>query len=419
MITRTRAPASVAGLIHASAARFRSETTGTGDAAEMLRPEYQTALRLQQTQGNRVARQVLQRQAGWTGKDVASGGATSDAPNITAPAAGGWNQGLQTIGSVTRVPVEGLTQGNRSASAMGETQESAQQRAIVLIPPNLDPTLTQVDVFLHLHGHGVGYRQRKTGKGAGLRAGSVRDVDMDRFAQQIEASGRPVVGVLPQGTSLASFGSGAGGSFADTDAYLNEVFAKVKAMGLLPPDAAPGRVILSGHSGAGNPLSEMMAAGNLPSGLREVILWDAINGPNEFKQVKNWVLAQMAAARDQTVLRGAMAAVVGLDPAAAQQDFLQNQSLRFRAFHTGPANARPDTRLAREGGTYASRHAALRQAITKWLNDPANVLALGGVGSPLWNLLKDNFRVEARPGVSHEQLMGQGDKLKDELAALP
>jgi hypothetical protein len=386
-----------------------------------LNPGQQTALRLQQTQGNRVVSRLLQRQAGWTGKDVATRGATSEALGIKKPSSWGWNRGEQVVGAVTRIPVDGLTQGNSQPSPVGGTQETAQQRAIVLVPPGLDPTLTQVDVFLHLHGHGVGYRQRSTDNGPGLRAGSVRDVDMDRFAQQIEASGKPVVGVLPQGTGLSAFGAGPGGSFANTDAYLAEVFAKVKAMGMgyLPPDAVPGRVILSGHSGAGNPLSEMMAAGNLPSGLREVILWDAINGPNEYKKISTWVLGQMADARDRVVLEGVMAAVVGLDPALAQQDFLKNRSLRFRAFHTGSASAKPDTRLAKNGGTYASRHAALRQAITKWLNDPINAAALGGVGSPLWTLLQDNFRVEARPGVGHEQLMGQGDKLKDELMALP
>lgn len=377
-------------------------------------------LHLQRLAGNsQVTRLLIQRAGGWSGQDVAGRGATSAALGSPKPAGWGWNAGEHAVGGMRRIPVDGLTQGNSHPSPMAETGETAQQRAILLVPDNLDPTLTQVEIFLHLHGHGVGFRQRQRDGGAGKSVGSVRDVDLDRFEQQIQASGRTMVGVLPQGTGLSSFGAGPGGSFTDTDAYLREIFDRAKTLGALPPDIQPGRVVLSGHSGAGNPLSEMMKHDTLPSGLKEVILWDAINGPGEYSKIEKWVLTQMDNARAALPLVSAMALVVGADPAAAQQDYLASRALRFRGYHTGPDNAKPDTSLAKDGGTYASRYAALKQAIEKWLNHKANAAALGGAGAPLWNLMKDNFQIIARPGVTHEQLMGQGDKLTDELTALP
>src|ERR1700722_17185024 len=155
----------------------------------------------------------LQRQ--WADAPVGPiGGATST--QVQAPSFG-WNRGETSVGGIRRIPIETLRTGNQDQDAHPAAEEAADARAIVLIPAAID--LTQpVEVLLHLHGHNVGYRQRRTqGKHASLRPGSVRDIDTDRIEQQLEASHRPMIGVLPQGTTGSGFGA------FNSDAYIADV----------------------------------------------------------------------------------------------------------------------------------------------------------------------------------------------------
>jgi hypothetical protein len=343
---------------------------------------------VQQT-GNLQAKQIkpqIQRQ--WS--DAASGGAQS---SVTTPPTTGWNAAEVAIGQIRRIPIQGLTQGNQDANSHNAAVEAANGRAIALVASNLDPS-HPVEVLLHLHGHNIGYRQRRSGSNA---PGTVRDVEVDRIEQQLQASGRLMIGVLPQGTTTSGFG----GKKFNSDAYIQEVLNTLANMGVFGQNAtAPQirRVVLTGHSGAGGPISQMMdEKGQLrmPSNLGEVALFDAINGDSQLDIVRRWVLAQLNNDLSQLSQPGITS--------AAQLSYL-SQSLRFRAYHT-------------VSQFYGPRHEQLRQAINRWFTQHAP--ALGGISSPVYSGLRDNYQVINVGHGDHDAIMGKGDRLQNALGALP
>lgn len=305
--------------------------------------------------------------------------------------AGGPNAGETSVGQIRRIPIEGLSLGNQDPSMRDksgkqvETVEEATGRAIVLIPSSLD-TARPVEVLLHLHGHNIGYRQRKGG-------GTVRDQAVDRLEQQLQASGRPMVAVLPQGTTTSGFGKG-----FDGDAYIKEVFNTLAYVGVWLKVPAIERVVMTGHSGGGGPISAMLGEPGqprLPSKLGELALFDAINGDGQLAIVQQWVLKQLAHDLSQLTKLGI---------APAEQGSYLDTSMRFRAYHT-------------TGDFYASRHVQLKGAIEGWFKTHA--AKLGGVGSTIYQRLRDNYQVIATGHGDHDAIMGRNDRLKDALGALP
>jgi hypothetical protein len=329
--------------------------------------------------------------------DASTAGATST--ETTAPA-GGWNQAETMVAGVRRIPLEGITGGNTDKDPQPATKEAADNRAIALIPSPLDMT-QPIDVLLHLHGHNVGYRQRTT-KGpddATLAPGTVRDVDSDRIEQQIAASRRPIIGVLPQGTAGSGFGK------LNADTYIAAVFAALTSAGAwgAPVLEAPkvGRVILTGHSGAGGRISEMMAepgTPRLPSVLAEVALFDAINGPGELGIVTTWVLNHLDADLAALMAGGIATGVV----TQQQADYLHT-SMRFRAYYTS--------------SSYQARHEKLQASIDGWFKTNGGML--GGASSPLFTQLYDNYRTAPVHHGAHNLIMGKDDRLLDVLTTLP
>jgi hypothetical protein len=303
----------------------------------------------------------------------------------------GWNRDEVAVGGMRRIPVEGLTLGNVHPDKDPAAEEAADQRAVVIIPAALDLT-APVEVLLHFHGHNVGSRQRKTqGLDPTLKPGTVRDVDTDRIEQQLESSRRPIIGVLAQGTTSSDFGK------IDSDAYIAEVFKRLTAMGVWKAPPSITRVVLSGHSGGGLPISEMMSEKGqprFPSALGEVALFDAINGPNELASVRTWVISQLDGDLSSLTASGMTA--------TAQLRFLST-SMRFRAYYTN--------------SSYAARHVSLQQSIDGWF--ARHKAGLGGVGSPTYNALYANYHVFAVGHAVHEVIMSRDDKLLDALSALP
>jgi Domain of unknown function (DUF4157) len=286
-----------------------------------------------------------------------------------------------------------LRLGNQNADANPAAEDAANGRAIVLIPEVID--LTQpVDVLLHLHGHNVGYRQRRTkGPHASLQPGSVRDIDTDRIEQQLQASRRAMIGVLPQGT----VGSGFGG--LNSDAYTADVFRVLSGMGTFGKNPAPriARVILSGHSGAGRPIADMLTEPGqprLPSSLGEVALFDSINGDGQLIAVRAWVLRRLAQHLD---------ALTASSVTPAQQQAYLQTGLRFRAYYTN--------------SSYAARHASLHQSIEAWF--ARHAAQLGGRIAPLYVGLRDHYQVVAVGHGDHEGILGRENRLLDALSALP
>ncbi len=355
-------------------------------------------LGLQRAVGNRCTRQVLAVQRdGWTGVDPRS-------PNFARQVVPGENG----AGGVLRIPIEGISAGHATSDAGVRTNRLTRRdqrtgrdvsvpavpvrdvtpetpgtgtagRAIVLVPQALPAGLAEVEILFHLHGHNIGYRGRGPhGQGA------PRDTERDRIEQQLSASRRPMIAILPQGGFASDFGRS--GHAVNVGTYIDQVFA------LIPPSAWPpgpvprrGDVVLSGHSGAGEPLSTMLRAGPamLPVRIEGLFLFDAINDDRvegEYGAVRDWLHRQFL--RDLRQLRTELQPV----------EWLQQRAFRFRGVYTG--------------GGYERRYRALADEIQGWLNLAADRRQLGGRGSALFRAMRDNYRIVPAGQVDHEHMLG-------------
>jgi hypothetical protein len=339
-------------------------------------------------QVNRASPKRLQRQRiGWAGSGASSLNAKE---NVDRP--------------VRRIPLDGLKQGNQLAS--GGSAESAAGRTIVLIHQNFD-VKQPAQVLLHFHGRNIGYRQG---------TGGYQDRDAYNIDQQI--AHRPqMIAVLPQGTSeTASFGERAPDKSNpketpsdrkqfDSNAYFSEVFSALQTLGVLASAPKISGVLLTGHSGAGELINEKLLSGasgsSLPAQLREVALFDAINGPREFNAIKSWVRQQLD--RDLTELKAR-----STEP--EQMAYLRG-SVRFRAFFSHTDN-----------GSYARWHVgpvpkganindnrSLEQWIADWFKDNGAKIQFSAVLTELQN----HYRVVDTGHQDHAKVMSRGDRLKE------
>jgi hypothetical protein len=252
-------------------------------------------LGLQRVAGNRAVISVLQRVGGWS--DAAKDGQGTDDRK-------GWNEGEHRVGSIRRIPIEGLTEGNQRAwqsagsASAALTDESAAGRAIALVPADLAPG-KDVDVLLFFHGYAettarpyAGWRQRSSDH-------TVRDVAQDHMEQQLQGSGATqMIGVLAQGGEQSEFGGKSGRADFDPDTYIGQVLHALEAIGAVNHPLKLGRVIMAAHSGGGH-LVRAMEVGegraHMPSHLGELVLFDAINTAQELNAATSWVTAHLNA----------------------------------------------------------------------------------------------------------------------------
>ena len=302
----------------------RPQTPVPDDVAELLR--------LQGTAGNAAVTRML------TGPALMRAGWSKSEP-------GGWNEKEKAVQGTLRIPIEGLSVGNKStAEDATQTKEIAGEkdsgRAMVIVPDGTDFSGGKLEVLLHFHGWGVGFRQRSADHKAGAgSAGEVRDVAVDEFPKQLVGSGRNAIAILPQGTLFSGFSTG------PTQAYITEVLAKLrgelatlKPALQLPPTLTAYRVITSGHSGGGP--TAVQAAKALQGGdwhrAAPLLLFDAINGTGELDTVKTllggWLQADLAHL------------TAAADPAAE----LDKRGLRFRSTYSSGGGVYPGVNV---GGT--------------------------------------------------------------------
>ena len=408
---------------------------------------------IQRTYGNRAVQRLLRAgraaaptalvqrdkdpKVGWS--DAATKDAKTNQTGVTAPS-GGWNEGETLVGNIRRIPIEGLKVGSTlgdegeeaaiepgkkdPADASGKTiirpqvreltKESSIGKAIVLIPKSLDLT-KNVQVLLHLHGWGVGYRQRTRTKEKGMETGTVRDVEIDRMEQQLEASKadkRNMIAVLPQGRYKSVFGG------FDSDDYLSKVFERLVALKVWEKAPPRGSTVLSGHSGAGETFREMIKGegkNKMPANVAEFISFDAINGKYEYFAQRDWIVDNLNNDLAQLKTKS------GKDQLA----YLKT-SPKYRGYHTGTD--------ASKG--YAGWYVSLDQVITEWWKDAdhvkwfdENIKKNGKEGAAAQAQLKDNYKVTVEamgPSEEHEAIIGKAqDKfggkaaLEDALSALP
>ncbi len=196
-----------------------------------------------------------------------------------------------------------------------KTNQSAKQMAVVLMPDALQPD-QPVQVLLHFHGWGwregdpyAGYRVGKN------KGGTVRDVAQERLEQQIgafaKAKGVQVVGILAQGVGKSDFGD------IPTFEYIRDVLLKsnVPALVKVATDEKYS-VVLSAHSGGGSTqVVPKLREGKAETADRSklayqkagkdrrvvdklqpvdlIVLFEALNGPNDVKYVHDWVNGQL------------------------------------------------------------------------------------------------------------------------------
>src|SRR4051794_19486008 len=268
---------------------------------------------LHRSAGNRAVGRlvrVLNRKVGWT--DAVQDGY-------------GWNAGGQKVGDIRRIPLEDLPVGApKVAPIKNLTTESSARRAIVLLPKALDAT-QDVEYVVFLHGHTessdtrpfAGWRaykppKRKPDDDPGtvrLRQGidahdvaPVRDVALDEAEQQLQDSGlKQTVMVLPQGGLYSQFGDAGDKSF-DAGNYVDKVADRLLAEHCWldakgqPVTAKPkcGRIAMAGHSGAGATFANMINAVAPSSAIpSDLVIFDAINGDNQYKAIKGWMLNRL------------------------------------------------------------------------------------------------------------------------------
>jgi hypothetical protein len=286
--------------------------------------------------------------------------AVSAAFEGTGPQAGwadarptGVNFGERMVGHMRRIPLDGLPAGA--------------EQAIVVLPSSVTGGPGSVDVVVHFHGYNTGNK-------------SGRDISTDRVEAQLESSGRRMLAILPQGTTKADYGA------LDPDAYVKAVFAKLTAIGVW--DAAPSRgaLTLSGHSGGGREVSDLLTAGKTGP-LGEVALFDGINGPDELNAVETWVTSQLDKAL--TKLQAA-----GGDRAA--EDAVLRTVVRFRSYHSGTTKPTPSRRKL----DYPGLNATLRATIEQWLSDHASQLSANAVAG-----LRDHFQVISTGQRDHDLMV--------------
>ena len=368
-------------------------------------------LDLQRDAGNHAVAGLLrplQRVGGWKDADTRAGkGIAAGEPKT------GWNVEEHAVGTIRRIPIDGLTNGLQSAVAgdggksltneeVGGTvtgparSEKAEQkgrgRAIALIPSTLKPELP-VDVLFHFHGNTenasrdfAGWRQHKD-------SGAVRDVERDRIAQQIEASGNAqMVGILPMGVNQSSFGA------ISPDPYIRDAFDRLGELGAWPTVPQTFRVVLSAHSGGGFAIEKMMrgrAGFQMPQNVGMIVLFEANNNIKSLKKGEKqaftaWALGQLDAH---------LAYLSGPAASGDKRTYLQ-KATRLRAFFD-----------PREGHSYGSIYVPLRKAIEDWFT-PDRRIALG----PFLADMQSLFQI-VEQSVGHEGQMRAG--LASALSGLP
>jgi hypothetical protein len=240
----------------------------------------------------------------------------------------GINFAERVIGHMRRIPIDGLPAGA--------------EQAIVVLPASVTGGPDALDVLLHFHGFNTGNK-------------SGRDVSIDRVEAQLESAGRRMMAILPQGTAKADFGA------FDPAGYVKAVFARLTAIGVWDNAPPRGSLTVSGHSGGGREVSDLVTAGTTGP-LQEVALFDGINGPDELKAVETWVIAR---------LDGALPRLRAAAGDRAAEDAILRALVRFRAYHSGSTTAAPSRRKL----DYPGLHATLRATIEHWLSDHSSQLS--------------------------------------------
>ena len=131
-------------------------------------------------------------------------------------------------------------------------------------------------------------------------------------------------------------------------------------------------------------------------------MFDGINGPDELAAAQQWVVKQLDRASGQL-----QAPAVKGKP--AKEDSILASVVRFRAYHSGPATAKPSQKIR----DWPGLHASLRKAIDTWFTDHRAELSPRAVEK-----LRERFQVIATGEPVHERMVGGASKPGAAIGAL-
>lgn len=268
--------------------------------------------------------------------------------------------------------------------------------AVVLITPAAALALAGKDAEVHvlMHYHGI------TGGYGDVGGVGKQRAAWDQIGPQMEASGRPMIAILPQAGIRADEGWGFGKAASKPTEYIAGVMAQLAAQEKWA--ATPKYAIaVSGHSGGG-----FQAAYALAHGLKaeEVILLDGINGWIELGSMITWV---------ESKLNDAAARLKAAGADAKKQDEALANTVQFRAYHHGrdldPVKDKVDLSEPLEKNQdavgdrgYSGRYAILKDRVDQWFAKNG-----GQLGDALRARLRSHFDIRGVPGSEHEDVVGK------------
>ncbi|MEL6348143.1 MAG: hypothetical protein AAFV53_33855 [Myxococcota bacterium] len=377
------------------------------------------AMAMSQGGGNAFANQLLAQQHGVGNQQ--RGGAGKGPPDQNAPVdpgAVGWfsvgpnsEESIVEGTNIRRIPLKGLS----SVIQMGRKGG----RALALVPSDLDLN-RPVEVLLHLHGRGSGHQ-------------NAQDVKVDQIEQQLYASGRNMIGMLPQGAGTPTFnpnwnqrdesGERDRSHAMDADAFIDEVLATV-----FPKHPVErGGTMLTAHSGGGDAASDMLGSEKGPSDLMGVAMFEAINkSPSAKTSVEMERHQQFLAAK----LKEECDRLKSMHTAQHKLDWLSAHGFRYRSYyiegkHGGYVMQHTDADRKFKGAGEAMVP-SMKIFLDDWFK--ANADSLGGEGSVVYDRMRENYQLIAVQGrdtedpsnsASHTNLIGKRALVLDALEGLP
>ena len=390
---------------------------------------------MQQTYGNRAVRRYLQRTKSADSPSVDNN--LSERIQRQPPSHVKWNKGNDGGGTITKID-------DKSGKTIWTVKrieiKGLDPPVVVYISPQADKDLkdskdanAKVAVALLLHFHGTTGGDPRYG-GTGGEPGDP-SAQFDNMAAQLGNSGSKVIAVLPQANPVkvpvkdkddkpvmkddkpvtSTRWTDFGNADKNIGGYLNDVFAKLKAAeGWVGTPDYSGNVIVTGHSGGGPHVGKTVTKGSLQP--TKVIMFDAINGPNELAGMITWVWGEL----DKLLAT--------LATAKNHDDEVKALSAAplFWAYYHG-AEIAPD-KLGIKGtatkasefakgapiNNYPNLHGRLKLAIEHWPTSKAGEISKlsPSARAALTDFLTNNVQVIRIAGVGHEELVGKSEGIE-------
>jgi hypothetical protein len=204
-----------------------------------------------------------------------------------------------------------------------------------------------------------------------------------------------MIAALPQGTEKAIFDPKAGAF--NSNAFLQEVLVRLVRLLEWPAQPTITRTVLSGFSGGGLTVNQMLAeegGPRAPAKMGELILFDAVHGKSgkPGDEVAVWNFLEGKLNQDLAAIKN--------KPPAEQLKYIRESGFRFRGITTGQSG-------------YGRRYRYLQDKLySKGDKDkemgwfPRHASELGGLDSAVYLALSANYQVIFSKNKKHGTLMG-------------